>query len=74
MNKINLIITACILLICITYNQPAQPVVSGSDWKSKSDNELLLPGHRNWILVADKALVLGAVSVAFKERAVSCDR
>jgi hypothetical protein len=44
----------------MSYNQPAQPVVSGSDWKPKSDNELLLPGHRNWILVADKALVLGA--------------
>ncbi len=56
------------------YNQPAQPVVSRSDWKSKSDNELLLPRHRNWILVAYKALALGAVSAAFKERAVSCGR
>jgi D-ribose pyranose/furanose isomerase RbsD len=53
MNKLNIII-ACLILAGISCNQPEKPVTH-ANWKQQLNDELPLLGHRNWILVVDKA-------------------
>jgi len=59
-------IVCCLLLLCLSCRQPGgagagdgagvgSGVDSGSGWKQQLGRELPLLGHRNWILVVDKA-------------------
>lgn len=61
-----MIIVCCLLLGCLSCRQPGGAEAPGgagvgsgvdvdSGWKQQLDRELPLLGHRNWILVVDKA-------------------
>src|SRR5580698_9817533 len=67
MNKQGLTFIAyCLLLLCLSCRQAGGSEAGGgagvepgvdprSEWKQQLDRELPLLGHRNWILVVDKA-------------------
>jgi hypothetical protein len=67
MNKQGLtFIACCLLLLCLSCRQAGGSEAGGgagvepgvdprSEWKQQLDRELPLLGHRNWILVVDKA-------------------
>lgn len=51
---LNLLLIILIMNSCTT-KTPEKMTPNTPDWKSKFDNELPYLGHRNWILVVDKA-------------------
>jgi len=56
MNKLNGIVIVFFLMGCMACNQPATNTTdTQTDWKQQLNKELPLLGHRNWILVVDKA-------------------
>jgi len=58
MNKTVLSLITVSLLLLISCNQKETEAPVQSDWKQELNNELPLLGHRNWILVVDKAFPL----------------
>jgi len=59
MIKNKLLMLACIT--CLSCSQPAKQQdkpITGNNWKQIIDEKLPLLGHRNWILVVDKAFPL----------------
>jgi hypothetical protein len=55
MNKPGLIFIVAFLALLSGCRQPAEIADPKTGWKQQLDNELPLLGHRNWILVVDKA-------------------
>lgn len=58
MKKINLEIIICCLFLHMSCSQVAKKPITQSDWKQQLNKEIPLMGHRNWILVVDKAFPL----------------
>lgn len=58
MKRINLVLIICCLSLFISCNQVANKTITQSDWKQQLTEEIPLMGHRNWILVVDKAFPL----------------
>ena len=58
MNKPALSLITASLLLLISCHQKETEAPVQSDWKQKLNSELPLLGHRNWILVVDKAFPL----------------
>lgn len=63
MNKLSAIVIAFFFMACISCNQPATNTAdTQTDWKQQLNKELPLLGHRNWILVVDKAFPMQSSS------------
>ena len=58
MKKFNPIIILISLILLMSCNNKDYEPVTQQDWKQKLQSELSLLGHRNWILVVDKAFPL----------------
>jgi len=62
MNRFSIVLTVCVFSLFISCSEPAQHVDEQVDWKEQLNKELPLPGHRNWILVVDKAFPMQSSS------------
>ena len=58
MRKFNSILILVSLSILMSCNQKGDEPVTQQDWKQQLNKEIPLLGHRNWILVVDKAFPL----------------
>jgi D-ribose pyranose/furanose isomerase RbsD len=58
MKRINLLLVTGSFILLASCIQKAKEPVTQSDWKQQLNKELPLLGHRNWILVVDKAFPL----------------
>jgi D-ribose pyranose/furanose isomerase RbsD len=58
MKRINLLLVTGSFILLASCIQKAKEPLAQSDWKQQLNKELPLLGHRNWILVVDKAFPL----------------
>ena len=58
MKRINFVIIICCLFLFSSCNQLTKKTLIQSDWKQQLNKEIILMGHRNWVLVVDKAFPL----------------
>jgi len=58
MKRLNTILILASLFLLVSCNQKEKETHSSPDWKQELQSQLPLLGHRNWILVVDKAFPL----------------
>jgi hypothetical protein len=58
MRRLNTILILASLFLLVSCNQKENETQSSPDWKQELQSQLPLLGHRNWILVVDKAFPL----------------
>lgn len=62
MNKLSIVLSVFLFSIVMSCSQPAQHADEQVNWKQQLNKELPLLGHRNWILVVDKAFPMQSSS------------